>query len=138
MNLPRLKSVLVAKDGDHLGDLVFWTLADARVDRTTLEAFWNGAGLDVVVTDTRRDRGRRQRRPPNRSGYAGAFSSLTAASWPHALHFAKRPRACLREPQFGNRRQSVAVAARAATCSGVRGARLRPWCERASGKRYEV
>jgi hypothetical protein len=49
MNLPRLKSVLVAKGGDHLGDLVFWTLADARVDRTTLESLWKGAGLDVAL-----------------------------------------------------------------------------------------
>jgi len=45
MNFPRLKSVL-SKGGDHLGDIVFWSLADARVDRATLESVWKNALLD--------------------------------------------------------------------------------------------
>ncbi len=32
-------------EGKHVGDLVWWTLADARVTRSTLEAVWSGAGL---------------------------------------------------------------------------------------------
>jgi hypothetical protein len=31
--------------GDHVGDLLWWTLEDARVTRTKLEAVWNDAGL---------------------------------------------------------------------------------------------
>lgn len=45
MSIERIKTAL-AKGGEHLGDLVFWTLADARVDRSTLEALWTAAGLD--------------------------------------------------------------------------------------------
>lgn len=48
MNLFGLKSVL-AKGGNHLGDLVFWTLAEARVDRETLERVWREAKLDVSL-----------------------------------------------------------------------------------------
>ncbi len=48
MNLFGLKSVL-AKGGNHLGDLVFWTLADARVDREQLERVWREAKLDVSL-----------------------------------------------------------------------------------------
>jgi hypothetical protein len=46
MNLSKLQSVL-AQGGHHLGDVIFWQLADARVDRTTLERLWKDAGLDV-------------------------------------------------------------------------------------------
>jgi hypothetical protein len=35
----------LATGGRHLGDLVFWTLADASVDRATFEARWAAAGL---------------------------------------------------------------------------------------------
>jgi hypothetical protein len=35
----------LATGGRHLGDLVFWTLADAAVDRATFEARWQAAGL---------------------------------------------------------------------------------------------
>jgi hypothetical protein len=31
--------------GQHLGDLVWWTLAEARIDRSTLETIWAGAHL---------------------------------------------------------------------------------------------
>ena len=48
MNLNRLTSVL-SKTGSHLGDIIFWQLADARVDRTTLESLWNDAGLDAAL-----------------------------------------------------------------------------------------
>lgn len=33
--------------GSHLGDLIWWALADARVNRATLEGVWAGAGLDL-------------------------------------------------------------------------------------------
>lgn len=46
MNLFSLKSVL-AKGPNHLGDLVFWTLAEARVEREHLERVWCEAKLDV-------------------------------------------------------------------------------------------
>ena len=45
MSLEKLKSIL-AKGGDHLGDLIWWTLTDARIDRPALEAIWAGAQLD--------------------------------------------------------------------------------------------
>jgi hypothetical protein len=32
--------------GAHLGDLTFWTLAEARISRPTLEQVWISAGLD--------------------------------------------------------------------------------------------
>ncbi|HYD55082.1 MAG TPA: hypothetical protein VEA99_20775, partial [Gemmatimonadaceae bacterium] len=31
--------------GQHLGDLIWWTLAEARIDRSTLENIWAGAQL---------------------------------------------------------------------------------------------
>ena len=48
MNLQRLRSVL-GKGTQHLGDIVFWQLADARVDRATLESLWRDAGLDAAL-----------------------------------------------------------------------------------------
>ncbi len=48
MNLHHIRRVL-AKGGDHLGDLVFWSLADARVDRAALESLWAGAGLPTEL-----------------------------------------------------------------------------------------
>jgi hypothetical protein len=33
------------KGGQHLGDLIWWTLAEARIDRSTLENIWTGAQL---------------------------------------------------------------------------------------------
>jgi len=48
MNLQRLRSVL-GKGTQHLGDIVFWQLADARVDRSTLESLWRDAGLDAAL-----------------------------------------------------------------------------------------
>jgi hypothetical protein len=39
-----LTSVL-AKGDKHLGDIVYWTLAEARIDRYTLERIWAGAQL---------------------------------------------------------------------------------------------
>lgn len=48
MNLNRLTSVL-SKTGAHLGDVIFWQLADARVDRATLQSLWKGGGLDVAL-----------------------------------------------------------------------------------------
>ena len=46
MNFDRLRSTLNS-GGEHLGDMIFWALADARIDRVTLEAVWMGAGLDM-------------------------------------------------------------------------------------------
>ena len=48
MNLHRLQSVL-ANGGHHLGDVVFWQLVDAQVDRVTLESLWRDAGLDAAL-----------------------------------------------------------------------------------------
>jgi len=48
MNLQRLRTVL-GKGTQHLGDIVFWQLADARVDRATLESLWRDAGLDAAL-----------------------------------------------------------------------------------------
>lgn len=46
MNLTKIHNVLT-NGGKHLGDLVWWSLTDARTDRVTLEKNWNDAGLDV-------------------------------------------------------------------------------------------
>jgi hypothetical protein len=43
--LHTVKSAL-AKGGQHLGDLIWWTLADARVSRPALETTWASANLD--------------------------------------------------------------------------------------------
>jgi len=40
-----LKTAL-AKGGPHLGDLVWWSLDEARVNRTILESLWASEGLD--------------------------------------------------------------------------------------------
>jgi hypothetical protein len=44
MSIEKLKSVL-AGGGAHLGDLLWWTLADAAIDRSTLEALWASSNL---------------------------------------------------------------------------------------------
>lgn len=44
--LETIKKALAASGGEHLGDMVFWTLAEARVDLGRLEALWSDAGLD--------------------------------------------------------------------------------------------
>ena len=44
MTIDTLINVL-ATGGQHLGDLVWWSLAEAQVDRTTLETRWTTAGL---------------------------------------------------------------------------------------------
>ena len=41
MTLDRLTSAL-NKGGQHLGDLIWWTLAEARIDRSTMENIWTG------------------------------------------------------------------------------------------------
>lgn len=46
--LQQLKSVLGAA-GPHLGDLVWWSLADANTDRTTLVSTWTGEGLAATL-----------------------------------------------------------------------------------------
>lgn len=46
MNISKLQSVL-AKGGHRIGDIIFWQLADARVERSTLEGIWQQAQLDV-------------------------------------------------------------------------------------------
>jgi hypothetical protein len=44
MTLDKITSVL-NKGGQHLGDLIWWTLSDAKIDRATLENIWTGAQL---------------------------------------------------------------------------------------------
>jgi hypothetical protein len=40
------KLISVLNKGDqHLGDLIWWTLSDAKIDRSTLENIWTGAQL---------------------------------------------------------------------------------------------
>lgn len=40
---------LLNKGGEHLGDLVWWTLSSAQVDHATLERLWRQAGLPVSL-----------------------------------------------------------------------------------------
>ena len=44
MTLDKITTVL-NKGGQHLGDLIWWTLSDAKIDRSTLENIWTGAQL---------------------------------------------------------------------------------------------
>lgn len=44
MTIDTLMNVL-ATGGQHLGDLVWWSLAEAQIDRATLEAKWSPTGL---------------------------------------------------------------------------------------------
>ena len=44
MSINTMKSAL-NNGGAHLGDMIFWSLGDARVDRSTLEFLWAGSGL---------------------------------------------------------------------------------------------
>ena len=43
--LSLVKNALAGKGTDHLGDLVWWSLADARIDRASLTSIWSDAGL---------------------------------------------------------------------------------------------
>jgi len=47
-SVEKLKSLL-GSAGQHLGDLVWWTLSDATTDRHTLESTWRTAGLDTSL-----------------------------------------------------------------------------------------
>jgi hypothetical protein len=52
MDFEVVKSAL-AKGDQHLGDMVFWDLAQARIGRATLEALWSEAQLDAeLLPDT--------------------------------------------------------------------------------------
>jgi hypothetical protein len=44
MTLEKLTSAL-SHGGQHIGDIVYWTLSEARIDRSTLEKIWSGAQL---------------------------------------------------------------------------------------------
>ena len=44
MSIDVVKSAL-SSAGEHLGDMLWWSLANARVDRVTLESLWASAGL---------------------------------------------------------------------------------------------
>ena len=46
MQIETLKTVLAAGDR-HLGDLCFWALESANIERSTLERLWSSAGLSV-------------------------------------------------------------------------------------------
>ena len=43
-----IRSEMGEQGGEHLGDLCWWELSEARVSRATLESMWTGAGLDVA------------------------------------------------------------------------------------------
>lgn len=40
---------VLATGGTHLGDLCWWSLADASIDRQSLEAKWRGTGLPMTL-----------------------------------------------------------------------------------------
>lgn len=44
MTFDKLTSAL-NQGGQHLGDLIWWTFAEARIDRSTLETIWARAQL---------------------------------------------------------------------------------------------
>jgi hypothetical protein len=44
VSLERITNAL-NQGGAHLGDIVYWTLTDARLDRSTLETIWSAAQL---------------------------------------------------------------------------------------------
>ena len=44
MSFDAVKSAL-AHGGQHLGDLIWWTLAEAKIDSSALESIWTGAQL---------------------------------------------------------------------------------------------
>ena len=44
MSFDTVKSAVSAA-GEHIGDLLWWNLADARIDRATLEMLWSSASL---------------------------------------------------------------------------------------------
>lgn len=46
MSIDLIKNALHNAGGTHLGDLIFWSLGDARIDRKVLETVWAAAGLD--------------------------------------------------------------------------------------------
>ena len=46
MSIDIIRQALAEKAGPHLGDLIWWSLADARIDRATLESLWADTGLD--------------------------------------------------------------------------------------------
>ena len=46
MSLTLIKQHLQT-DGTHVGDVVWWTLADARITRAQLESIWSAAGLST-------------------------------------------------------------------------------------------
>lgn len=43
--LERIRSTLASPGGEHVGDLIWWALAEARIDRPTLESIWATAQL---------------------------------------------------------------------------------------------
>lgn len=47
MSIEKIKTALET-GGNHLGDIVFWSLQDARINREMLKAKWAAAGLDEV------------------------------------------------------------------------------------------
>ena len=46
MTIDNIKRAL-ARGGEHLGDLIFWSLSEARIDRVQLESIWSQAQLDA-------------------------------------------------------------------------------------------
>ena len=49
MSYELIRNELATKNGAHLGDVLWWSLSDARIDRISLEALWAGAGLDAEL-----------------------------------------------------------------------------------------
>jgi hypothetical protein len=48
MSFDHIKTLLVT-NGQHLGDLTWWALSDAAVDRASLESTWASAGLPMEL-----------------------------------------------------------------------------------------
>lgn len=49
MSFDLIKNEMADKNGPHLGDVLWWSLSDARIDRSSLEVLWAGTGLDAEL-----------------------------------------------------------------------------------------
>lgn len=47
--MQRIQHVLTTRGGPHLGDVLFWTLSDATLTRSTLVSTWQAHSLDVAL-----------------------------------------------------------------------------------------
>lgn len=49
MTFDRIKEITSGHGGEHMGDLIWWALFDARVERQRLISLWEGAGFDTKL-----------------------------------------------------------------------------------------